>query len=59
VYELLTSYQGKDTFSLFIPNGRGRLQLDFPNSATRHCVELQQKLGELLGATAIRVERRG
>jgi DNA polymerase-3 subunit alpha len=56
VYELVTSYQGQDTFSLSIPNGQGRLQLDFPNATTRHCVELQQKLTEMLGATAVRVE---
>ena len=56
VYELVTSYQGHDTFSLSIPNGQGRLQLDFPNATTHHCVELQQELTEMLGATAVRVE---
>jgi DNA polymerase-3 subunit alpha len=56
VYELVTRYQGHDTFSLFISNGQGRLQLDFPNATTHHCVELQQKLAEMLGATAVRVE---
>lgn len=58
IYELVTSYQGRDTFSLMIPNGQGRLQLDFPNATTRNCVELQQKLTEILGATAVRVEPR-
>lgn len=58
VYELVTSYEGNDTFSLFIPNGQGRLQLDFPNATTRHCAELQRKLIEILGATAVRVESR-
>jgi DNA polymerase-3 subunit alpha len=58
VYELVTSFQGQDTFSLSIPNGQGRLQLDFPNATTRHCVELEQKLTEMLGATAVRVELR-
>jgi DNA polymerase-3 subunit alpha len=56
VYELVTGYQGQDTFSLFIPNGQGRLELDFPNATTRHCVELVQRLTEMLGATAVRVE---
>jgi DNA polymerase III alpha subunit len=56
VYELVTRYQGHDTFSLFISNGQGRLQLDFPNATTHHCVELQQRLTEMLGATAVRVE---
>lgn len=58
IYDLITRYQGQDTFSLFIPNGQGRLQLDFPNATTRHCVELQQQLTTILGATAIRVEAR-
>jgi len=58
VYELVTSYHGRDTFSFFIPNGQGRVQLDFPNATTRHCVELQQNLTEILGATAVRVEPR-
>lgn len=56
VYELVTRYEGQDTFSLCIPNGQGRLQLDFPNATTHHCVELQQKLTEMLGATAVRLE---
>jgi DNA polymerase-3 subunit alpha len=56
VYEVVASYEGQDTFSLFIPNGQKRLQLDFPNTTTRHCVELQQRLTEMLGATAVRVE---
>jgi DNA polymerase-3 subunit alpha len=58
VYELVTSYTGQDSFSLFVPNGERRLELDFPNATTRHCVELQQKLAEMLGAAAIRVETR-
>jgi hypothetical protein len=58
VYEVVTSYQGNDTFSFLIPNGQGRLELDFPNATTRHCVELQQKLTEMLGATAVRVDLR-
>jgi hypothetical protein len=59
IYELVTSFQGQDTFTLFIPEGQQRLQLDFPNATTRHCVELQQRLSQLLGATAVRVEARG
>jgi DNA polymerase-3 subunit alpha len=55
IYELLTRYEGSDTFSFFISNGHGRLQLDFPNATTRHCVDLQQQLTQLLGATAVRV----
>jgi DNA polymerase-3 subunit alpha len=58
IYNLVTRYQGQDTFSLFIPDGQGRLQLDFPNATTRHCVELQQQLTTILGATAVHVEAR-
>jgi DNA polymerase-3 subunit alpha len=56
VYEVVASYEGQDTFSLFIPNGQKRLQLDFPNTTTRHCAELQQRLTEMLDASAVRVE---
>jgi hypothetical protein len=56
VYELVTHYRGDDTFSLFIPNGKRHIELDFPNATTRHCVELQQKLVEMLGASAVRVQ---
>jgi DNA polymerase-3 subunit alpha len=58
VYELVTSYQGHDTFSFFIPNGQGRLQLDFPNDTTHYCTELQQKLAKMLGTAAVQVEPR-
>jgi DNA polymerase-3 subunit alpha len=58
VYELVTSYQGQDTFSFFIPNGQGRLQLDFPNDTTHYCTELQQKLAKMLGTAAVQVEPR-
>jgi hypothetical protein len=59
VYDLVTHYRGDDTFSLFIPNGKRHVELDFPNASTRHCVELQQRLVEMLGATAVRVQPRG
>jgi hypothetical protein len=59
VYDLVTHYRGDDTFSLFIPNGKRHIELDFPNATTRHCVELQQKLVEMLGATGVRVVPRG
>jgi DNA polymerase-3 subunit alpha len=59
VYDLVTRFRGDDSFSLFIPNGKRHIELDFPNATTRHCVELQQKLVEMLGATAVRVQPRG
>jgi DNA polymerase III subunit alpha len=60
VYDLLASYPGDDRFSLYVENGgRGRIQIDFPNNTTGHCVELEQKLRELLGAGTLQVEPLG
>jgi DNA polymerase-3 subunit alpha len=57
VYELLQRYPGEDLFSIYVENGsEGRVQLDFPNDTTRHCVELEQELRVLLGAGMVRVE---
>jgi DNA polymerase III subunit alpha len=57
VYDVLVSYPGDDRFSLYVENGgRGRIQIQFPNNSTGHCVELEQKLRELLGAGTLQVE---
>ena len=57
VYEVLASYPGDDRFSLYVENGgRGRIQIQFPNNTTGHCVELEQKLRDLLGAGTLQVE---
>jgi DNA polymerase-3 subunit alpha len=57
VYDLLQSYPGQDHFSLYVENGgQGRIQIEFPNDTTGHCVELEQKLREMLGAGMVRVE---
>jgi DNA polymerase-3 subunit alpha len=56
VYDLLSSYPGEDRFSLYVENGsQGRVQIQFPNDTTGHCVELEEKLRALLGAGTIRV----
>ena len=55
VYELMTSYAGRDTFSLLIPNGQGQLRLDFPNATTGHCADLEEKLTNLLGVAGVEV----
>jgi DNA polymerase-3 subunit alpha len=58
VYDLLSSYPGQDRFSLYVENGgQGRIQIEFPNDSTGHCVELEQKLRELLGAGTVRIEQ--
>ncbi|TMC58056.1 MAG: hypothetical protein E6J26_05535, partial [Chloroflexi bacterium] len=56
VYELLTSYQGEDRFSIYAQNSAGRVLIDFPNATTKHSVQLQQKLTQLLGAGTVRVQ---
>jgi DNA polymerase-3 subunit alpha len=58
VYELVTRYQGRDTFSFYIASRRGRVRLDFPNATTRTCAELCQELAQLLGDAAVKIEPR-
>ena len=58
VYDLLASYPGDDVFSLYVDNGgRGRIQIRFPNDSTGHCLELEKRLREMVGAAAIQIER--
>ncbi len=56
VYDLLQQYPGEDRFSLYTTNSAGRVLLDFPNATTKHSVQLQQKLVQLLGAGTVRVQ---
>jgi len=57
IYDLLQSYPGEDRFSLYVEDGdQGRIQISFPNDATGHCVELEQKLRLLVGAGGLRIE---
>jgi DNA polymerase-3 subunit alpha len=60
IYDLLSSYEGQDLFSLYVENGlQSRIQISFPNNVTRHCVELEQRLRALVGAGTIRIEPAG
>jgi len=56
VYRLLESREGGDRFSLYIANDHGQVQLDFPNTTTEYCEELERALVEMLGEGTIRVE---
>jgi DNA polymerase III subunit alpha len=57
VYDLLVSYRGSDHFSLYVDNGgQARVQIQFPNDTTGHCLELEQRLREMLGAGTLQVE---
>jgi DNA polymerase-3 subunit alpha len=56
VYELLQQYPGEDQFSLYTINSAGRVRLDFPNTKTKHSIQLHQKLVALLGEGAVKVQ---
>ncbi len=56
VYSLLTQTPGDDRFIFYIPNGNQKVQIDFPNQTTRYTAHLEQKLVQMLGATAVRVD---
>ena len=55
VSSLATNDRGKDRFSFCIQDGEGHVRCDFPAHSTDNCVELQQQLMQMLGATAVRV----
>jgi DNA polymerase-3 subunit alpha len=56
VYDLLCSFEGRDTFSLYVVNDDRRVQLDFPNVTIGYCLDLERRLIEILGAGAVGVE---
>jgi DNA polymerase III subunit alpha len=56
VYELLQSYPGEDRFSIYTTNSAGRILLDFPNATTKHSVQLQQKLTQILGVGTVQIK---
>ncbi|HSJ57795.1 MAG TPA: OB-fold nucleic acid binding domain-containing protein, partial [Anaerolineae bacterium] len=60
VYDLLQEYPGTDRFSLYVENsGNGDVQIEFPNDTTGHCLALETRLREMLGAGTVRVEHIG
>jgi DNA polymerase III subunit alpha len=60
VYDLLQEYPGTDRFSLYVENsGNGDVQIEFPNDTTDHCLALETRLREMLGAGTVRVEHIG
>ena len=56
VYELLQAHPGEDHFSIYTSNTAGRILLDFPNATTKHSVQLQHSLTELLGVGTIKIK---
>jgi hypothetical protein len=57
VYGLLTSYPGTDRFAFHVYESSRRYHLEFPNSTTGYCADLQAQLERLLGEGRVRVER--
>jgi len=57
VYGILTSYPGKDRFAFHVYESARRYHLEFPNSTTGYCTDLQAQLERLLGEGKVRVER--
>ena len=58
VSDLLAEYPGDDRFSIYVENsGNGDVRIDFPNDTARHCLALETRLREMLGASTIRVEQ--
>jgi DNA polymerase-3 subunit alpha len=57
VYGLLTSYPGTDRFAFHVYESSRRYHLEFPNSTTGYCADLQAQLERLLGEGRVRAER--
>lgn len=55
-YSILHAYHGQDRFSFYVTeDGHGHL-IDFPNDSTRICKEMLERLHNLLGEDAWRIE---
>ena len=54
--QAITSFEGRDRFSLCMPNGAGQVELDFPNDTTRYCVGLVKAVEALVGAGQVSVQ---
>ena len=59
VYRVMSQFEGADTFSFSFVHSGQRCRMDFPNATTHHCVELEQQIGQLLGASAYQAVSRG
>ena len=59
VFDLISQYPGKDSFSFYISNGTRRIRIDFPKAATRNCPQLREALANLLGEDALKIESPG
>jgi DNA polymerase III alpha subunit len=58
VVDTLMSYQGQDRFAVRVRNGTGLVELDFPNSSTRYCVGLVERIEGLVGGGRLQAARR-
>jgi DNA polymerase III alpha subunit len=51
--DLLLQEPGQDRFCLYIPNGEGKVQIDFPNHTTRYTPQLKEKLARFFAAEVV------
>ena len=58
VVTLLRSHQGQDSFLFEVSDGRGVVEIDFPNDSTHYCTELEEGLVALLGTGCLEVVAR-
>jgi len=49
VYRLLEAFPGDDRFHIYIVDDRRRVKLEFPNTCTGYCPQLEQQLRGMLG----------
>ncbi len=55
IHKLVTGYAGHDTFSVIVPRGSARVQIDFPNDKTKCNKLLIKQLEQRLGGNSVRV----
>ena len=56
VYDTFSDYVGHDRFSIAIRCGEQRYLVEFPNSRTGYCDDLESRLSELLGHDSLSVQ---
>ncbi|MCW5850149.1 MAG: DNA polymerase III subunit alpha [Anaerolineae bacterium] len=55
IHKLVSGYAGHDTFSVIVPRGSARVQIDFPNDKTKCNKLLIKQLEQRLGSHSVRV----
>jgi len=55
VHGVLTSYPGKDRFSILLDGPQGIYEMEFPSHSTRYCDDLMRDLASIVGENNIKV----